>query len=132
VIVLDASAVVELLLHTASGRWVAGRIAAEESLHAPHLLSAEVTQVLRRWAALGALPAPDARDALSDLAGLDIEHYPHEPFLDRVWQLRHNLTAYDALYVTLAEVLAAPLLTADRRIATASGHSAAVELMPEP
>ena len=129
-IVLDASAVVELLLVTEVGRTVAHRISdPAESLHAPHLLSVEVAQVLRRLHRSGDLSTSRARQALEDLADLGIEHYSHEPFLDRMWALRSNLTAYDAAYVTIAEALDAPLLTLDARLAAAPGNRATFELL---
>jgi len=130
VIVLDASAVIELLGNTEGGRVVAARIADPEvTLHAPHLLGAEVTQVLRRYVADGSIPVAFAEAALEDLVGLGVALYAHEPFLPRVWELRSNLTAYDGLYVALAEVLDAPLLTFDRRLARAPASRAVVELL---
>jgi predicted nucleic acid-binding protein len=130
VIVLDASAVVELLLNTAGGRRVATRIADPEvTLHAPHLLAAEVIQVLRRYVADGSIAAAVAEAALQDLVELGVALYGHEPFLPRVWELRSNVTAYDGLYVALAEVLDAPLVTFDRRLARAPGSRAVVELL---
>jgi predicted nucleic acid-binding protein len=129
-IVLDASAVLELLLGGPGGVVVRQRIASpDETLHAPHLLDLEVPQVLRRYSASGALSSERARLAIEDLAALDLERYPHEPLLDRVWQLRDNLTAYDAAYVALAEALDAPLLTFDARLANAPGHRARIELL---
>jgi predicted nucleic acid-binding protein len=129
VIVLDASAVVELLLNTPRGARVRERVAdPAESLHAPHLLTVEVAQVLRRYVAARAVAPELAAAALDDLAELDIARYSHEPFLARVWELRENLTAYDAVYLVLAEVLRAPLLTFDRRLADAPGHRARVEV----
>jgi len=89
-----------------------------ESLHAPHLLDLEVVQVLRRYAASGALSGERALLALQDLSALDLERYPHEPLLGRIWQLRKKMSAYDAAYVALAEALDAPLLTFDARLAT--------------
>jgi len=131
VIVLDASAVVELLLNTEHGSLVGSRIAdPAESLHAPHLLSVEVMQVLRRYVASRSVDLTISEAALSDLAALDIEHYPHEALLPRAWELRENVTAYDAIYLALAEVLDAPLVTFDSRLATAPGHRAPVELLP--
>ncbi|RME28036.1 MAG: PIN domain-containing protein [Deltaproteobacteria bacterium] len=128
-IVLDASAVIELLLRTPTGARIAGRIAApEESLHAPCVLDLEVVQVLRRYTTAGAITAAEAEQALRDLAELDINRYEHEPFVPRIWQLRHNLTAYDACYVALSEALEAPLLTCDNRIRLAPGHEATVEV----
>lgn len=129
-IVLDASAVIELLLNSANGLLVRDRIAdPEESLHAPHLLGVEVAQVLRRYVGSGALTTEVARALLADLVALDIDRYAHEPFLDRVWELRDNVTAYDAVYLALAEVLDAPLLTFDGSLAAAPGHRASVELL---
>ena len=130
-IVLDSSAAIELLLNTDGGARVRDRISdSTESLHAPHLLSIEVTQVLRRFVAGGSVTEAVARDALDDLSALDIARYAHEPFLPRVWELRESVTAYDAVYLALAEMLDAPLLTFDNRLAAAPGHTAAVELLP--
>lgn len=129
-IVLDASAAVELLLATANGDRVVERIAdPAASIHVPHLLSVEVAQVLRRLAVAGTVSRARAAGALDDLADLDAERYPHEPFLPRMFALRDNLTAYDAAYVALAEVLAAPLVTFDGRLAGAPGHRATVQLL---
>jgi predicted nucleic acid-binding protein len=130
VIVLDASAAVEVLLQTEAGIALTGRLLAPEtSLHAPYLLDVEVAQVLRRFALRGELEPDRARQALEDLADLPVERYPHEILLPRIWALRENLTAYDATYVTLAEILGATLLTRDARISRASGHSARVEVV---
>jgi predicted nucleic acid-binding protein len=129
-IVLDASAVLELVLVTDAGQHVRERIAStSETLHVPHLIDLEVLQVLRRYCASGALEPDRAKLALEDFQALDLERYAHEPMLDRIWQLRENMTAYDAAYVALAEVLAAPLLTFDARLANAPGHRADVELI---
>ena len=111
---------------TAVDRWL---FAPGQSLHAPHLLDLEVAQVLRRHASSGGLDADRCRAALSAMAEFPLTRHPHHLLLPRIWQLRHNLSAYDAAYVALAEVLDAPLLTADRRIATAPGHRARVELV---
>jgi predicted nucleic acid-binding protein len=127
-IVLDASALVELLLGTSAGRAVAARIADPEvSLHAPNLADIEVAQTLRRYVREGEIDVASARAALGDLRALDVERHAHEPLLDRVWALRENLTAYDAVYVALAEVLDAKLLTCDGRLARAPGLSRRVE-----
>jgi predicted nucleic acid-binding protein len=101
---------------------------AAESLHAPHLLDVEVAQILRRFVRHGELAADRARQALEDLASLPVERYSHEIVLCRAWELRENLTAYDAVYVALAEVLGATLLTRDTRISRAPGHAARVEV----
>ena len=127
-IVLDASAAVELLVRTPVGAQVIDRIAGEQ-LHAPHLLVLEVVQVLRRQQAHDPRETERASDALLDLRELGIFHHGHAFLLDRVWELRANLSAYDAAYVALAEVLDAPLLTCDARLAAAPGHGAAVELV---
>jgi predicted nucleic acid-binding protein len=130
-IVLDASAVLELLLATPAGGRVAERVADPgESLHSPHLLAVEVAQVLRRYVRTGAVDGTRAEGALVDLDELDVARYDHEPLLPRMWELRANLTAYDATYVALAEVLTAPLLTLDERLAAAPGHRATIELVP--
>jgi predicted nucleic acid-binding protein len=130
VIVLDASVAVEVLLQTEAGAPLAERLLKSAvTLHAPYLLDVEVAQVLRRFVANGPLAAERAREALEDLADLPLERYPHELLLPRIWALRHNLTAYDAAYVALAEALGATLLTCDRRISRASGHSARVEVI---
>ena len=113
-IVLDASALVELTLATPAGNLIADRIAdPAESLNAPHLADVEVLQALRRYLRLGVIDLPRARAALADLRDFDIARHPHEPLLERVWELRDNLTAYDAVYVALAEALEAMLLTCD-------------------
>lgn len=100
-----------------------------QTLHAPHLIDLEVAQVLRRYAAIGQRAAERCRDALGDLSDFPLRRYPHDCLLSRVWELRHNLTAYDAVYVALAEALDAPLLTRDRRLAAAAGHHARIDLV---
>jgi predicted nucleic acid-binding protein len=100
-----------------------------EALHAPHLVDIEITHVLRRYAAASDMSAERGREALEDPADLSVRRYPHDIFLPRVWELRANLTAYDAVYVALAEALGAPLLTRDRRIASAARRHARVEVV---
>ena len=129
-IVLDASAVVELVLNSARGSRVRERISdVEETLAAPHLLTIEVLQVLRRFTARSAISASRAEAALADLMALDVEYWDHEAFLPRVWALRGNLTAYDAIYVALAEGLDAPLVTTDGRLGGSPGHRAQVDVI---
>jgi predicted nucleic acid-binding protein len=128
-IVLDASATVDWLLQTSAGRHIEQRMfSARESLHAPHLLDLEVAQVLRRLVREGTVSANRADEAVRDLLDLRLTRYPHFMLLPRVWQLRHNFSAYDAAYVGLAEKLGAPLITRDGRLAAAPGHAAIIEL----
>ena len=129
-IVVDASALIEVLLRTPAAAAVERRVfEAGQTLHAPHLLDVEVAQVMRRYAAQGEIDARRGVQALSDLAAFTLRRYPHDLLLPRVWSLRHNLTAYDATYIALAEALDAPLLTRDERLAAAPGHSAQVLLV---
>jgi predicted nucleic acid-binding protein len=129
VIVLDASAALDWLLQTVAGQRMEQRIYSHhESLHAPHLLDLEVGQVLRRLVREGTISAERAEQAIEDLLDLRITRYPHFLLLPRIWQLRHNLSAYDAAYVALAENLGARLLTRDARLASASGLTASIEL----
>jgi predicted nucleic acid-binding protein len=130
VIVLDASAMVEVLLRMPAGVALEERLfVPEETLHAPHLLDVEVAQVLRRYSLAGEVSAARCAEAIDDLAGFPIARYPHDFLMGRVWQLRANLSAYDAVYVALAEALDAPLLTRDQRLASAPGHAARIEVV---
>jgi predicted nucleic acid-binding protein len=129
-IVVDASAMIEALLRTPAAAAVEARLFEPgETLHAPHLLDVEVAQVIRRYVAIGGIDANRGREALDDLSDLRLRRYPHDLLLPRIWELRHNLTAYDAAYVALAEALDAPLLTRDRRLAAAAGVRARIELI---
>lgn len=129
-IVVDASAVLELLLDGSAREVVATRFCEPGvSLHAPHLLDVEVASVLRRHARSGGLSDQRAAEVLSDFLDLSITRYPHDLLLPRVWTLRHTVSAYDAMYVALAEGLDAPLLTRDRKLARAKGHRARVEVV---
>jgi predicted nucleic acid-binding protein len=129
VIVLDASAAVDWLLQTPPGKKIEHRVYAQrQSLHAPHLLDLEVTQVLRRLVREGTVSAQRAAEALQDLQDLALSRYPHVILLPRIWQLRHHVSAYDAAYIALAEALTAPLFTRDSRLASAPGHAATIEL----
>lgn len=128
--VLDASAAVELLLTTLAGRRLAGRLSDEsEAIHVPHLIDLEIAQVFRRYARRAALSEERGRRALSLWRDLDAERYSHEPFLAAIWRLRNNFTAYDAMYVALAQTLRTVLLTADRRLAAAPGMAGRIELI---
>jgi len=121
---------VELLLHTRAAAFVGERIRKEkETLHAPHLLDLEVAQVLRRFARRGEVSSERCGTALQDLVDFPLIRHPHGFLLDRIWELRDSLTAYDAAYVALAEALDAPLLTRDERLAAARGHNARIEVL---
>ncbi len=128
--VLDASGVVELLLNTDSGRRLSARLLAEtEGVHVPHLIDAEIAQVLRRFVLRGLLDARSGAAALRRWQDFDVDRYPHEPLLDRVWELRANVTAYDATYLALAEALSMVFVTGDRRLARVPGARTAIELV---
>jgi predicted nucleic acid-binding protein len=130
VIVVDASAVVEWLLGREGARAVAARFDKPgETLHAPALLSIEVLAALRGLLNGGHVHADRCRRAVEDLLALDVELYDPMLLVARVWELRDNLSAYDASYVALAELLGAPLLTADRRMSRASGHGAEIHVV---
>ena len=129
-IVVDASALLEVLLRTPAAEAVERRLlASRQTLHAPHLLDVEVAQVIRRYALAGEIDPARGGEALADLGDFPLRRYPHDFLLSRVWDLRNSLTSYDAVYVALAEALDAALLTRDHRLAAAPGHSARVELV---
>lgn len=120
----------EVLLNTSAGLLVGRRLFTEdETLHAPHLLDLEIAQVLRRYALTGELNPTRGLQALEDLADFPVTRYPHDLLLPRIWELRYNITAYDAAYIALAEALAAPLLTRDAALASSGGHHAQIELV---
>ncbi len=118
-VVVDASALAEYLIGTARGVAVAARLARDPVCHVPHLAIIEVSSVLRGWVRGGLLAGSRAESALIDLADFPATRWPVEPLLSRLWELRDNLSAYDAAYVALAEALEATLLTADARLARA-------------
>lgn len=126
--VIDASAVLEAIVAVDPAPGLVQRIAEDGDLHAPHLIDIEVLHALRRLTALGELSEDRATDGRNDFAQLAIARYSHVGLSDRVWELRHNLTAYDAAYVALAETLEVVLVTSDSRVARAPGHTAAIEL----
>ena len=129
-IVVDASTVVDVVLRVLTADQAALRMFhSGETLHAPHLLDIEVTHALRRHDARRQADPARCREALDDLAQIRLFRHPHNVLLPRVWALRHNLSAYDATYVALAEMLGAPLLTRDQRLAASTGHHAMVELV---
>jgi predicted nucleic acid-binding protein len=127
-IILDASVVVDLLIRPPSEiAHLKARLAGEPMGHAPHLLDVEVTHALRRLLLAGALTNLSARRALRDLAVMGLKRWPHRSLVGRALALRDQLSAYDAIYVAMAEVTGATLLTRDARLARATGHRARVE-----
>ncbi len=129
-IVLDASAALSVLLAADTGaEGIRERIShPDETLHVPHLLEVEVLHALRRLSFGGVVSSERALLALSRLRDTQLQRYPHTALIERIWQLRDNLTAYDAAYVALAEALNAPLVTRDARLARAPGIRAEVEV----
>ena len=119
--VLDSSVVVAALIDSGvHGIW-AEQIIETGPLHAPELVRVEVTNILRRLEKAGQVTKPEANAAYDDLMQLQVELYPFDPFADRVWELRHTITSYDAWYVAVAEALGLPLATLDKRLARANG-----------
>jgi predicted nucleic acid-binding protein len=129
VLVVDASALVVALSDDGPDGDLVRRRLRGESLAAPELVDLEVVSVLRKQLAIGALDGRRAGLALTDLADLPLRRVPHLPLLARCWQLRDNLTVYDAAYVALAEVLDAPLVTADSRLGRAPGTTCQIEVL---
>lgn len=128
-IVLDASAALELLFARQHAGEVRERLDRDEwQVVAPHLLETEVLNAMRRWLRSGAINAAEASEGRALLRWMRIRHVDHRPLSNRVWELRDNLTAYDATYVALAEATGSELLTGDVRLAHAPGHSARVTL----
>lgn len=129
-IVLDASAAIELILGTVIGGEVKHHLGDEDqTLHAPSLIDIEVAQTLRQFVFHGVMSPRRARDALDDLVDLDLERHHHDMLLPHIWRLRNNLTAYDAAYVALAEILPATLLTCDRAFAASPAVTARIHLI---
>ena len=128
-IVLDASATVEMLLGTPVGHAVRRRTRSRQA-NAPHLMAVEVAQGFRTLASRGAVTDDMARVCLRDFTELPVRRWPHEPFLARAWELRADVTVYDAMYLALAEALEVPLVTTDARLARSTGHHVSV-LVPD-
>lgn len=124
-LVVDASAVAELLLGTAKGHAVAAALG-EHTLHAPELMPLEVASVFRGLVRAGEVDAAEVPRFFTDLANLGVELYEHLPLLGRVFDLRANATVYDAVYLALAEALDAPVLTCDGKLAGVAGSRAQV------
>jgi predicted nucleic acid-binding protein len=132
VIVLDTSALLDLLVGDPPPEGLALRLDEGGSLHAPHLIDAGVINALRRLVRLGTLDSKRADLAVARIEEFPILRYPHVHLRQRMWELRDSLTAYDAAFVALAEVLDVPLVTTDGRLAGSSGHRAAIELFSSP
>lgn len=128
-IVVDASVVIPALADDGADGDLARSRLRGERLVAPHLLDLEVVSAWRRIASTGAIDERRARQALDDLQALRVRRVPHGPMVDRCWQLRANLSVYDAAYVALAELLGITLVTADRKLADAPGPRCPVELL---
>jgi predicted nucleic acid-binding protein len=130
VIIVDASVLFEVLLHMPAAGMLENRLFDSGlPLHAPHLIDVEVAHVVRRYAANGELDPDRGRAALVNLAEFPMRRHEHYSLLPRVWDLRNNITAYDAVYIALAEALDATLLTRDQRLANAASHNARIELV---
>ena len=127
-LVVDTSAIVAVLAGARPPLSLADRLAADGDLHVPHLIDVEFLHVLRRLNSRRELSDERAADARTDFEELSLVRYPHVALSDRVWELRHNLTAYDAAFVALAEALGVPLVTCDARLAAAPGHNAQIDL----
>jgi len=127
VIVLDASAAVAALLNDGNAR----RLVGSEGLHAPHLIDAEVVSALRRLVLAGTLNAEDGLNCLEAWSHLAVIRYAAGPLLQRMWELRGGISAYDAVYVALAELLDCALVTADARVSRASGLRCSVTVLPD-
>jgi predicted nucleic acid-binding protein len=125
-VVIDTSAVLAALV--GDDARLEARLLSAGDLHAPHLIDVELVHALRALLRRRHISAARAAAALDDYKDLAVVRYPHEPFIDRMWELRKNLTAYDAAFVSLSEALGAPLITLDARLAGAPGHEARVEL----
>jgi predicted nucleic acid-binding protein len=130
VIVVDASALLEFFLQTPVGARVEARLFRDGAeLHAPHLADVEVVQGLRRLVRTGEVSPARAKEAIVDLVDLDLHRHSHTDLLSRAWTLRDNISTYDALYISLAEALDAPLVTCDGPLGTAPGHAARIEVI---
>ncbi|HXW04391.1 MAG TPA: type II toxin-antitoxin system VapC family toxin [Vicinamibacterales bacterium] len=129
-IVIDASALLEFLLQTPLGIRVEARLFRErDEFHSPHLVDVEITQGLRRLVRAGEVSPDRAAEAIADLADLDLHRHAHLDLLMRAWKLREDITAYDGMYVALAEALDALIVTCDKPLSKASGHRARIELI---
>ncbi|HUA73173.1 MAG TPA: type II toxin-antitoxin system VapC family toxin [Solirubrobacteraceae bacterium] len=127
-LVVDSSVIIEALATVDPPPRLIERLVVDDDLHAPHLVDIEVLAVLRRMVISDTISTERAEVARADFASFALARYSHEPLSDRVWALRHNISADDATFVALAELLDAPLVTCDARLAATPGHSARIEL----
>ncbi len=128
-IVLDASAAVDLLLRLGAVAAIEARLLRQgETLHVPYVFDVEVLQAFRRRALRRELTGHRADEALEDFAALEVVRYPHLPLIERIWTLRSNVSVFDAAYLALAEALDAPLVTADAKLARAPIINTRIEL----
>jgi predicted nucleic acid-binding protein len=130
--VIDASVVVSVLADAEHAPWAEAQLSTggtDRSLWVPHLIDAEVGQALRREVAFGRLGEDSADAVLVDLARMPLRRIDHTGLIRRAWELRHNFSFYDGLYVALAEGLDVPLITLDRRLARAVGDATKVAVL---
>jgi predicted nucleic acid-binding protein len=127
-IVVDTSAVIAALASLPRDPGLVRRIGEDGDLHAPHLIDVEIQHALRGLVARRGLTDERAEGVRTDFADLALVRYPHHPLADRMWDLRRNLTPYDAAFVALSEALDAALITCDARLAASPGHRARIEV----
>lgn len=127
-VVVDTSAVLAALVADPPNPRLCERLSEDGDLHAPHLVDVEFIHALRRLVRRRELSLDRAEAARKDFADLLVVRYPHEPLMERMWELRDNVTAYDAAFLALAETLGVPLITVDERLARSSLHSVSTEV----
>lgn len=128
-IVVDASVLAPLVIDDGDDGHRARTRLRDQRMTAPYLIDVEVMSAIRQSARSGVLDDRRVSQALADLMASPLRRVPHAPLLPRIWALRHNMTSYDAAYVALAEAIGVPLLTADRRLASAPGVECEIELI---
>jgi predicted nucleic acid-binding protein len=131
-LVVDTSAILQALIGEHPNQALQRRLSEDGDLHAPHLIDVEFLHALRRLEASKAVTRDRAADARLDFADLSIVRYPHAGLADRAWDLRRNITAYDAMFVALAEELEVPLITCDAKLARTAAKTLEVEIFPLP
>ena len=127
-LVVDASAIFGALVLRPAHRSLIERLRGDGDLHAPHLIDIEYLNALRKFLLRRELRQDQADDARREFGELALVRYPHQPLADRMWELRQNVSIYDAAYLALGEALGVPLITLDARLARAPGLQAAVEV----